>query len=79
MGKIALGMMYPVTIDAHRGALTSLYCATSPEIEEKEIKCQYFFPIAKNSPEDLTALAKDDSLAEKLWTFTENLIQPVLQ
>ncbi|CAG8767510.1 27756_t:CDS:2, partial [Dentiscutata erythropus] len=43
------------------GALTQLYCATSPEIEEE---------ISVNEP--LTAQAKDEELAKKLWDFSEN-------
>ena len=69
---------YPFSIDSHRGALTSLYCATSPEIEQKDLKDRYFVPIAKERPEGLTSVAKDDALAQKLWEFTESLVKKAL-
>ncbi len=75
---ITYGLSYPFSIDAHRGALTSLYCATSPEIESQNIKDRYFVPIAKERPEDLIEVAKDMSLSEKLWTFTDELVTKAL-
>ena len=78
LATVSLVIAYPVSIDAHRGALTSLYCATSPEIEQKDVKDHYFVPIANDSPQSLTPTAKDYGLAEKLWTFTEGLIKKAL-
>ncbi|KAF9537940.1 hypothetical protein EC957_007442 [Mortierella hygrophila] len=35
---------------AEEGALTQLYLATSPEIENRDVTGQYFIPIAKRDP-----------------------------
>ena len=75
MQNITTVMSMPVSIDAPRGALTSLYLATSKEVEEKGIKDRYYTPLAKDSPEQLTDVAKDYDMASKLWTFTESLLQ----
>ncbi|KAG0215360.1 hypothetical protein BGX28_000100 [Mortierella sp. GBA30] len=58
------------------GSLTQLYCATSPEIEEKDIRGRYFIPIAN----ELTpsAYAQDEELQEKLWEFSEKLVKEKL-
>ncbi|KAJ3024599.1 UNVERIFIED_CONTAM: hypothetical protein HDU68_007972 [Siphonaria sp. JEL0065] len=62
------------------GALTQLYLATSPEVVEKQYKGLHFSPIAskENGEKGLSALAKDDTLAEKLWVFTEDLVKEKL-
>ncbi|CAJ0634031.1 16564_t:CDS:2 [Entrophospora sp. SA101] len=56
------------------GALTSLYCATSPEIEEKKFRGKYFIPFGVESTDTLKDYAKDEELAKKLWEFTDDLI-----
>ena len=54
------------------GALTSLYCATSPEIEEKKLRGKYFIPFGvESSPSNN---AKNEELAKKLWQFTDDLV-----
>ena len=59
------------------GALTSLYCATSPEIEEKNLRGKYFIPYGvESSPNDY---AKDEELAKKLWQFTDDLVNEKLK
>ncbi|KAG1457017.1 hypothetical protein G6F46_007152 [Rhizopus delemar] len=61
------------SISAEDGALTQLYLATSPEIEEKNIKGQYYVPLgAPSTPKGIAA--SDEHLLE-LWDFTENLIK----
>ncbi|RIB11509.1 hypothetical protein C2G38_2004575 [Gigaspora rosea] len=58
------------------GALTNLYCATSPEIEEKNYRARYFIPFGKlEVPSDY---GKDEELAKKLWDFSENLVKEKL-
>ncbi|CAG8830993.1 8793_t:CDS:2, partial [Racocetra persica] len=61
---------HPISRDD--GAITTLYCATSPEIEEKNYRGKYFEPFGKESRR--SSYAEDDDLAKKLWEFTENLI-----
>lgn len=59
--------------DPKQGAMTQLYLATSPEVEEKDIRAKYFVPLAQEG--EPSALAKDELLQEKLWTFSENLVK----
>ncbi|KAG0304244.1 hypothetical protein BGZ98_005756 [Dissophora globulifera] len=59
-----------------KGALTQLYLATSPEIEEQDIRGRYFVPIAKEI--DPSPYARDEELQEKLWTFSEKLYKDKL-
>ncbi|KAG0376780.1 hypothetical protein BGX24_007223 [Mortierella sp. AD032] len=54
------------------GSLTQLYCATSPEIENNNVRGRYFIPIANEIQP--SALAKDEDLQEKLWAFSEKLM-----
>ncbi|CAG8530322.1 3903_t:CDS:2 [Gigaspora rosea] len=63
-------------ITADDGALTQLYCATSPEIEEKNFRGKYFVPYGEVS--EPIAQGKDEELAKKLWDFSENLIKEKL-
>ncbi|KAF9132463.1 hypothetical protein BGW39_000100 [Mortierella sp. 14UC] len=75
MGK-ALGSLYDflsskLAMTPEVGALTQLYLATSPEVEEKDIRGRYFVPIANEI--EPTAESKDEELQEKLWTFSETL------
>ncbi|KAF9132464.1 hypothetical protein BGW39_000101 [Mortierella sp. 14UC] len=58
---------------AKEGALTQLYLATSPEVEEKDIRGRYYVPIAKEIQP--SSYARDEELQEKLWTYSENLVE----
>ncbi|KAF9199779.1 hypothetical protein BGZ49_010063 [Haplosporangium sp. Z 27] len=55
------------------GALTQLYAATSPEIEDKDLRGRYFVPIANEIQPSPYAL--DEELQEKLWAFSEKLVK----
>ncbi|KAF9303811.1 hypothetical protein BGZ74_003003 [Mortierella antarctica] len=59
------------------GALTQLYCATSPEIENKDIRGKYFIPIANEL--DPNPIAFDEDLQERLWSWTENIVREKLK
>ncbi|KAI8062405.1 hypothetical protein BC940DRAFT_336481 [Gongronella butleri] len=61
------------SIPAEDGAVTQMYLATSPEIDEKNIQGQYYIPMAQHS-KPVTALANDDKNAVELWEFTEKLL-----
>ncbi|CAH1760046.1 14592_t:CDS:2 [Entrophospora sp. SA101] len=74
---IKLGGLLLLTPDD--GALTSLYCATSPEIEEKKFRGKYFIPFGVESTATLTDDAKDEKLAKKLWEFTDDLVNEKLK
>ncbi|KAF9547953.1 hypothetical protein EC957_007466 [Mortierella hygrophila] len=56
---------------AEEGALTQLYLATSPEIENRDATGQYFIPIANEIQP--SRYARDEELQQKLWTLSENL------
>ncbi|KAF9917603.1 hypothetical protein BX616_000488 [Lobosporangium transversale] len=53
------------------GVLNQLYCATSPEIEEQDIRGRYFVPVGNDCRPSHYAL--DEELQEKLWTFSVKL------
>ncbi|KAG0367954.1 hypothetical protein BC939DRAFT_445343 [Gamsiella multidivaricata] len=54
------------------GALNQLYCATSPEIEENDLRGRYFVPVGNDCRPSHYAL--DEELQEKLWAFSEKLM-----
>ena len=60
-------------IEPNQGAETSVYLATSPEVEG--VTAEYFTKkaIAKTSPD-----AKDRAAAKKLWTVSEELMEKAL-
>ena len=82
IGQVLLSVInfitMPLFLSPHRGALTSLYCAASPDIETKDLNGQYFYPIAKHYPEGLSSYAKSEELREKLWKFSKDYIQRIL-
>ncbi|CAG8813980.1 36068_t:CDS:2 [Gigaspora margarita] len=63
-------------ISSEDGTITTLYCATSPEIEEKNYRGRYFIPFGIEG--DKSSYAEDEDLAKRLWEFTENLINEKL-
>jgi len=64
-----------VMMTPNQGALTQLYLATSPEIEEKEIRGQYFYPQARliQPPKFATEAAE-----EELWALSEKVVAPYM-
>ncbi|KAI8089085.1 uncharacterized protein BX664DRAFT_279803 [Halteromyces radiatus] len=62
-----------VTISTEDGATTQLYLATSPEIEQKNIKGQYYVPYSVVG--QISSVASSDTNAKELWEFTENLLK----
>jgi hypothetical protein len=59
-----------------QGALTSLYVATSGDIVENKIKGKYYVPYAVQA--ETIPHGKSDEMAEKLWSFTEELVNEKL-
>ncbi|CAG8523310.1 15495_t:CDS:2 [Dentiscutata heterogama] len=75
--QIYANSLYPETflsssISPEDGAITTLYCATSPEIEEKNYRGKYFVPFGVEG--EKSSYAEDEDLAKRLWEFTENFI-----
>ncbi|KAF9930588.1 hypothetical protein FBU30_000291 [Linnemannia zychae] len=63
----------PFAMTPEAGALSQIYAATSPEIEEKDMRGRYFIPVANEI--ESSAMSKDEALQEKLWSFSENLMR----
>jgi len=74
LGKLGYAL---VALSPEKGALTQLYAATSPEIEEKNYRGEYFVPIAKR--ETPSEFSRNPELAKKLWSFTEDLLKQKLR
>ncbi|KAI7850912.1 hypothetical protein BDC45DRAFT_487410 [Circinella umbellata] len=60
-------------ISTENGSLTQLYLATSPEVESKNIKGQYYVPYAR--PGWSAPYTTSEKNAIDLWEFTENLLK----
>ncbi|KAG0266941.1 hypothetical protein DFQ27_009299 [Actinomortierella ambigua] len=56
-----------------KGCLTQLYAGTSLEIEEKDLRGQYFVPLGKELRPSKFAL--NETLQEELWEFSEKLMK----
>ncbi|CAG8813389.1 4849_t:CDS:2, partial [Racocetra persica] len=67
---------FTYAISPDDGAITTLYCATSPEIEQKNYRAKYFEPFGNEREQ--SAVAQDEDLAKRLWEYTENLINEKL-
>lgn len=55
------------------GALTQLYCTTSPEVENKDLRGRFFIPYGVESK--CNPLAEREDLQEKLWEVSEELMK----
>jgi len=74
IGKVPFDLIIRfLSLSVDQGALTQLYLATSPEIQNKDIRGRYFIPIANEiQPSEY---ARDEALQEKLWAFSEDLVR----
>ena len=70
-GIVGLGMrvMRPLQISPRRGARTSIYLATSPEVAEKT--GMYW---VRSKPGRMSQHARDAAAAERLWSESEQLL-----
>lgn len=62
-----------ISLSPYYGALTSLYVATSPDIQKNNIRGSYFDAIARIS--DVHEVAKDDQKQKDLWKLSEALLE----
>ncbi|KAF9321842.1 hypothetical protein BG003_010866 [Podila horticola] len=75
-----LGWMYHMAfrlfaMSAKDACMTGLYCAASPEIEEREYRGLYFIPTAivlAPSP-----IVEDEVFQEQLWAYSEDLVREI--
>jgi len=58
-------------LTVQNGAITQLYCATSPEIVSKELNGKYFVPYAKVNQGSENA--RNEELGKKLWDHLEQV------
>ena len=76
VGKLG-GVWHPET-----AALTTLYLATSPEIDDQDISGSFFIPIAERFDALITAkhcpACADRTLQTQLWHLTEQAIKSKL-
>ncbi|KAJ3177239.1 Retinol dehydrogenase 14 [Gaertneriomyces sp. JEL0708] len=55
------------------GSLTQLYLATSPDVEEKDYRGQFFLPTAKHA--EAFYWGNDEALQKELWELSESIIK----
>jgi hypothetical protein len=67
--KFGLGVIRPFILSPPQGAKTTIYLASSPEVEGKT--GHYW---AKSRPSRPTKAAQDDEAARRLWEVSENLV-----
>ncbi|KAG0055391.1 hypothetical protein BGZ83_008783 [Gryganskiella cystojenkinii] len=64
-----------ILLTPERGALTQLYAATSPQIENNDWRGQFFIPIGQKV--DPSPLTEDKDLQERLWAYSEDLVRKI--
>ncbi|KAL2918718.1 hypothetical protein HK105_201552 [Polyrhizophydium stewartii] len=62
-----------VALDSKGGAITQLYVAGDPEVEEKQHRGKYFVPFAALA--EPSATARDEALSTKTWEWTQEILQ----
>lgn len=70
----AIDLLTGIVLYAPKEAcLTQVYCATSPEIENRDVRGRYFIPIANELRPN--PASEDVEAQEALWTYSEKLVQ----
>eukprot|EP01012_Entosiphon_sulcatum_P047864 TRINITY_DN6548_c0_g1_i3.p1 TRINITY_DN6548_c0_g1~~TRINITY_DN6548_c0_g1_i3.p1 ORF type:complete len:410 (+),score=96.27 TRINITY_DN6548_c0_g1_i3:924-2153(+) len=64
-----------VAYDVPTGALTQLYLATSPEVEERDLRGGFFVPVAEGPVTALHPQAANDTLQKELWRWSEQAVK----
>ncbi|KAM0754783.1 NAD(P)-binding protein [Meredithblackwellia eburnea MCA 4105] len=72
-GRFAFWMSSKLAMTALEGAKTQLWAATSPEVDELDLKGVYLLPIA--SLTEPSKLAQDRELQDALWKFSEEAVE----
>ncbi|CAO3682998.1 unnamed protein product [Umbelopsis vinacea] len=60
-------------VTPEEGAITQMYLATSPEIEEKSIKGKYFVPYGKEATPNKHSTSEENQI--QLWDFSEKILK----
>ena len=69
LGEIAMMLGRPFAISAEKGARTSVYLASSPDVAG--VSGAYFYKCREKEP---SAAARDDEAARRLWAVSEELV-----
>jgi NAD(P)-dependent dehydrogenase (short-subunit alcohol dehydrogenase family) len=69
MGTIGMPLARPFAISPEKGARTSIYLASSPEVAG--VTGGYFYKCKPSTP---TSVARDDEAARRLWAVSEELV-----
>src|SRR5581483_4759279 len=72
LGDLAMVFIRPFAINSAQGARTSIYLASSPDVDG--ITGQYWYKCALSTP---SRAAQDDDAAHRLWAVSEQLIASV--
>lgn len=67
--KLIIGVMKPFMLDSKRGAETTLYLASSPEVGE--VSGKYFI---KCKPAESGLVSRDPAVAAEIWRYTQKMI-----
>jgi hypothetical protein len=59
----------PFAISPEKGARTSIYLASSPDVAD--VNGDYFYKCKRSTP---TGVALDDEAARRLWAISEELV-----
>ena len=65
-------IVHSMSIEAEDGAITQMYLATSPEVEEKDIHGKYYVPYAVEATPQSHATSQANQT--ELWDFTEKIL-----
>ena len=77
MRYIIKGIASVAALSPLEGAIPSLFCASGVEIDEEDIRDTYFVPLGDRGYRSW--LSRDEKLAEKLWSFTQALINEKME
>jgi retinol dehydrogenase-12 len=71
-GPLLTFLVRSVSMNTEDGAITQMYLATSTEVEQRDIRGQYYVPYA--SPSKPFSHATSQKNQTKLWDFTEKIL-----
>jgi NAD(P)-dependent dehydrogenase (short-subunit alcohol dehydrogenase family) len=69
MGDIGMALLKPFALSTAKGARTSVYLATSPEVAT--VTGEYFYKCKVTQP---SKFARDDAACARLWEISESLV-----
>jgi len=72
LGEVAMVLARPAAISPEKGARTSVWLASSPEVERAT--GGYYYKCKASTP---AALAQNDEIARRLWTVSDELVASI--